>query len=61
MHQAGASVLMGWGMRRQVFREGLTDLMAICDIVNDSFAVELERFRKKKGKRNSGARPMDTD
>jgi len=46
----------------QVFREGLTDLMAICDIVNDSFAVELERFSKKKGKRKgSGAGPMDTD
>lgn len=60
MNQGGASVLTDWSMRRQVFREGLTDLMAICDIVNDSFAVELERFRKK-GKRKSGAGPMDTN
>jgi hypothetical protein len=52
--------LSGALLRRQVFREGLTDLMAICDIVNDSFQVELERF-KQTGKRQSTGSAMDTD
>jgi hypothetical protein len=38
----------------QVFREGLTDLMAICNLVNSKMGVAVTDFKEKNGK-------MDTD
>mmetsp|Transcript_20427 Transcript_20427/g.28298 ORF Transcript_20427/g.28298 Transcript_20427/m.28298 type:complete len:117 (-) Transcript_20427:69-419(-) len=54
----------------QVFREGVADLCAICDIISDNYDAELERFleesKKRGGKekhssKNNSKNNMDVD
>ena len=46
----------------QVFREGVADLMTICDHVQDVFTKSVEKYKKKnKGKGKSDAMEVDSD
>jgi DNA-directed RNA polymerase I and III subunit RPAC2 len=45
----------------QVFREGVADLMTICDHVQDTFTKSVEEFKKKNAGKNSDAMEVNSD